>query len=251
MDEDKLLKARIKELAEASFSQNRYIFSHFLGAAELTVFYDMAASLSFVDYDTFGGNPCCERQMVRFGSESMFGYEEPFPISVLCIEPLMPKFAEGLGHRDYLGAIMNLGLERDVIGDILIRDKRAYVFCMDNIAGYIQETLKKVRHTNVKVSLTEGEIEALRPQFKETEVLVSSLSFDAVVAAVCRLSRSGAQELFRDKKVILNGRICENNSMVLKEEDVFSIRGYGKFIYKGCGKQTRKGKIYARLDMYQ
>ncbi len=71
------------------------------------------------------------------------------------------------------------------------------------------------------------------------------------MAAVCRLSRSGAQELFRDKKVILNGRICENNSMVLKEEDVFSIRGYGKFIYKGCGKQTRKGKIYARLDMYQ
>ena len=66
--------------------------------------------------------------MVRFGSERMFGYEEPFPISVLRIEPLINKFAEELGHRDYLGAVMNLGMERDVIGDILIRDKSAYMF---------------------------------------------------------------------------------------------------------------------------
>lgn len=251
MDEDKLFKARIKELAETSYRQNRYTFSHFLKAAELTMFYDMASSLSFVDHDTFGGNPCCERQMIRFGSKRALGYEEPFPISVLCIEPLMFKFAEELGHRDYLGAIMNLGIERDVLGDILIRDKRAYVFCMDNIAGYIQENLEKIRHTNVKIFLAEGEIEALKPKLKEAEVLVASLRFDAVVAALCRLSRSGAQELFRDKKVILQGRICENNSTVLKEEDVFSIRGYGKFIYKGCGKQTRKGKIYACLEMYQ
>lgn len=251
MDGDKLFKARIKELAEASYRQNRYTFSHFLGAAELTMFYDMAPSLSFVDHDTFGGNPCCERQMVRFGSERTLGYEEPFPISVLCIEPLMAKFAEELGHRDYLGAIMNLGIERDVLGDILIRDKRAYVFCMDSIAGYIRENLEKIRHTNVKVFMTEGRIEALEPKLEETEVLVASLRFDAVVAAVCRLSRSGAQELFRDKKVILQGRICENNSTVLKEEDVFSVRGYGKFIYKGCGKQTRKGKIYAKLEMYR
>lgn len=251
MDEDKLFRARIKELAQASFRQNRYTFSHFLSVAELTELYDMAPLLEYVDYDTFGGNPCCERQMVRFGSERMFGYKEPFPISVLCIEPLMSKFAEELGHRDYLGAVMNLGIERDVVGDILIRDKSAYVFCMDNIAAYIRENLEKIRHTNVKVSLAEGEIEALSPQLAEMEVLVSSPRFDAIVSAVCKLSRSGAQQLFRDKKVILQGRICENNSMVLKEGDVFSIRGYGKLVYKGCGNQTKKGRIYVLLEKYQ
>lgn len=250
MDEDKLFRARMKELAQASFRQNRYTFSHFLSVAELTKLHDMASVLEFVDYDTFGGNSCCERQMVRFGSERMFGYEEPFPISVLCIKPLMSKFAEKLGHRDYLGAVMNLGIERDVIGDILIRDKSAYMFCMDNIAAYIQENLEKIRHTNVKVSLAEGEIEALSPRLEEVEILVSSPRFDAVVSAVCKLSRSAALQLFRDKKVILQGRICENNSMVLKEETTFSIRGYGKFIYKGCKNQTRKGRIYVRLEQY-
>lgn len=251
MDEDKLFRARMKELAQASFSQNRYTFSHFLSVAELTELYDMAPLLEYVDYDTFGGNPCCERQMVRFGSERMFGYEEPFPIAVLRIEPLMSKFAEELGHRDYLGALMNLGIERDVMGDILIRDKSAYVFCMDNIAGYIQENLERIRHTNVKVSLAEGEIDALSPRLKEMEILVSSPRFDAVIAAACKLSRSAALQLFRDKKVVLQGRICENNSMILKEEDIFSVRGYGKFVYKGCGNQTRKGRIYVRLEQYQ
>ena len=251
MDEDKLFRARMKELAQASFRQNRYTFSHFLSVAELTELYSMASLLEYVDYDTFGGNPGCERQMVRFGSERMFGYEEPFPISVLRIEPLMNKFAEELGHRDYLGAVMNLGMERDVIGDILIRDKSAYMFCMDNIAGYIQANLEKIRHTSVKVFPEKGEIDALSPRLEEMEILVSSPRFDAVIAAACKLSRNAALQLFRDKKVVLQGRICENNSMILKEEDVFSVRGYGKFVYKGCGNQTRKGRLYVRLEQYR
>ena len=80
------------------------------------------------------------------------------------LRDMINKFAEELGHRDYLGAVMNLGMERDVIGDILIRDKSAYMFCMDNIAGYIQANLEKIRHTSVKVFPEKGEIDALSPR---------------------------------------------------------------------------------------
>ena len=65
-----------------------------------------------------------------------------------------------------------------------------------------------------------------------------------------KISRKEALALFTEKKVLLNGRVCENNSMQLKEDSVFSIRGYGKYIYAGCGNLTRKGKIYARLKKY-
>lgn len=251
MDENKLIKARLKELAETSYRQNRYMFSHFLTPMELTVLDEMAEELSFADYDTYGGNENCERQMVRFGSERMFGYVEEYPISVLLIEPLSAKFAETLEHRDYLGAIMNLGIERDVLGDILIKDKKAYLFCMESIAEYLISTLDKIRHTNVKVTQVSGKIEALAKTLKDTEVLVQSPRFDAIVAAIGKLSRSEAQQMFRDKKVLLNGRVCENNSMILKEDSTFSIRGYGKFIYTGCGNQTRKGKTYVHLKQYQ
>ncbi|MBP3460766.1 MAG: hypothetical protein J6K58_16355 [Lachnospiraceae bacterium] len=251
VDENKLIKARLEELAHAAYRQNRYMFSHFLTPGELTALFEMAGELKFVDYDTYGGNESCERQMVRFGSERMFGYEEDYPISVLLIEPLAVKFAELLGHRDYLGAVMNLGIERDVLGDILIKDKAAYLFCMDSIADYVAANLDKIKHTNVKVSKVNGEIQALARTLKDMEVLVQSPRFDAVAAAVSRLSRSEAQQLFRDKKVLLDGRVCENNSMTLKEGSVFSIRGYGKYIYQGCGKETRKGRVYVQLKKYE
>lgn len=251
MKEDKLLIARMMELAQTAYRQNRYTFSHFLTPAELTLLDEMSSELHFVDFDTYGGNENCERQMVRFGSERMFGYEEEYPIAVLLIEPLSAKFAETLEHRDYLGAVMNLGLERDVLGDILIREKTAYLFCMENIADYLVASLDKIKHTNVKTGRIEGEIEGLQKTLKDMEVMVQSPRFDAVIAAVGRLSRSEAQQLFRDKKVLLNGRVCENNSMILKEGSVFSARGHGKYIYEGCGNTTRKGRVYVQLKKYE
>ena len=80
------------------------------------------------------GTEGCERQMLRFGSEETLGYEEAFPISCVVIRPSAPKFAEELTHRDFLGALMNLGIERDVLGDIIVRDAVGYVFCEDAMA---------------------------------------------------------------------------------------------------------------------
>lgn len=251
MNEDRLFVSRMKELAQTAYRQNRYMFSHFLTPAELTALLDMEEELRFVDFDTYGGNECCERQIVRFGSDRMFGYEEPYPIAALFIEPLSVKFAETLEHRDYLGAIMNLGVERDVLGDIFIKEKSAYLFCEDSIADYIGANLDKIRHTNVKVSRASDTAAAFPKILKDMEVLVQSPRFDAVVAAIGKLSRSESQQLFRNKKVLLNGRICENNSMILKEGAVFSVRGYGKYIYEGCGKENRKGKVYVRLKKYE
>lgn len=251
MDEEKLQKGRLKELAQTAYHQNRYTFSRFLTPAELTVLSDMRQELQYMDFDTFGGNEFCERQIVRFGSERLFGYEEPFPIKALSVEPISSRFAEQLGHRDYLGALMNLGMTRDVIGDIFIRDQKAYIFCMDHIADYIVANLDKIKHTSVKVKLAEGGGEALLPRLRPVEVLVQTPRFDAVVAAVCKLSRSGAQQLFREKKVLLQGRVCENHSLILKENDVFSVRGFGKFLYEGCGNQTRKGKFYVHIKQYE
>ena len=137
MDEETLLRRKILDTANKSYNQNIYTYTGFLGLSELAIYNSMKKELQFAYPSTFGGSESSERQIIRFGSPEIFGYDDSFPISVLKISPLTPKFAQELEHRDYLGAIMNLGIERSLIGDILIKEKRYFyvLFLLLNILG--------------------------------------------------------------------------------------------------------------------
>lgn len=249
-EEDKVFLNRIKDLANISYTQNRYSFSNFLSVDEQALIDTIRSEIKHVDYEFFGGNECVERQVLRFGSVESLGYEEEYPITILCIEPLIEKFSDDLSHRDYLGSIMNLGIKRNVIGDIVIKGKKAYVFCLDEIADYIISEITRIKHTSVKITKVFSDIPDLKKELEDFDILVSSPRFDAIVAAICKLSRGKTIELFREKKVLHNNRICENNSMLLKPDSTFSIRGYGKFVYIGEGGKTRKDRVYVHLKRY-
>ena len=146
MREEDEIKRRILDLANRCYQQNIYTFSGFLNAAEVSDVYTMERELDFVPWKLFGGTEGCERQMLRFGSEET--------ISCVVIRPSAPKFAEDLSHRDFLGALMNLGIERDVLGDIIVRDAAGYVFCEDTMAAYLAEHITQVRHTSMTTEIT-------------------------------------------------------------------------------------------------
>lgn len=244
------LKKRLKELAEKSYMQNIYCFTGFLGMAELDTFYRAQVEFSHVPYTVFGGNAGSERQMVRFGSQELLGYEEAFPIVCLHIRPLLAKFADELTHRDVLGACMNLGIERSTLGDIMLRDNSAYLYCTETIAPYIIENLVRIRHTSVTCARFEGEMGALAPRLKAQELQVASERLDAVLAKAYGISREKSQLLFREKKIFVNGRQQENNSAVPKVGDIVSVRGYGRLVYEGMSHTTRKGKCNIRVAFY-
>lgn len=250
MQEDEILKRRILDLANRCYQTNVYTFTGFLSPADQALVFEMEQELSFVDWTLYGGGEECERRMLRFGSEEMLGYEEPFPISCLTVKPLAKKFADELTHRDFLGAFMHLGIERDVLGDIIVRDNTGYVFCEDAMAGYLSQHLDRVKHTGVSCEITKQCPEAARPQFSEEELVVSSSRCDAVVAKVFQLSRSQSIELFRAKRIFVGGRQYENNSGVLKAGDVVSVRGFGKFIFSGFLNETKKGRIRVGIRRY-
>lgn len=245
------LQKRLQELAEKSSRQNVYTFTGFLGMAEQDVFHRMEQELSYAHPMLFGGSEQSERLIVRFGSPEEMGYEEEFPIALLKIEPLMQKYADVLGHRDFLGALMNLGIERSTLGDIFMRDNCGYLFCLDSIADFIIEELRKVKHMDVKCCKTEVS-EALKKQEKIRQNLtVSSERADAVIAGLYHLSRTRSMELFRTQKVFVNGRMCENNSYFLKKGDAVSVRGKGKFFYDGMDRETKKGKLSVGILLYE
>lgn len=243
-------KKRFRELADKCYRQNVYCFTGFLGMAELNAFYEVSREISHVPCMVFGGNTGCERQMVRFGSEEMLGYEAPFPIVCLEICPRSEKFADRLTHRDVLGACMNLGIERSTLGDIMVKDFHAYLYCTEGIGPYIVENLSRIRHTSVICRQYTGQEERLPPVLEERIYQVSSERLDAVVARALGLSREKSAVLFREKKVFVNGRQQESVSYVPGKGDVVTVRGYGKFVYHGLSHMTRKGKCSIVVAFY-
>lgn len=250
MNETQILKGRITDLAKRAYNQNIYTYTNFLTMEEQSNLDEFREDFSYIKTSLYGGHELAERQMVQFGSEEDFGYAGTFPITVIKVTPLIEKFSDTLNHRDYLGSLMNLGIERDTLGDILIKDKTAYIFCLDSISNYIMDGLTKIKHTNVKCEIVDQDIPALKPTLKDEEFPVASLRLDGIIANLIKCSRKEALELFVDKKVTLNGRITSRNSINLKDGDIFSVRGYGKFIFSGTGGNTKKGKIYVHIKRY-
>lgn len=270
MDEKELRmqKKRLLELAETAYSQNRYTYTPFLGLAEQQVFYALQRELSYAGCALEGGAPLCERKIIRFGDP---GYEEAFPIARLLICPRTPKFAESLSHRDFLGALMNLGIERDVLGDIFLTQQpkdankerpsdrgqeavfpvgSAVLFCRENMADYIIEHLNQVRRTAVFCERAEKEFVLSGAEPVRVSLTASSPRADGVIAKVYHLSRQDSQELFRMGRVFINGIATENVSCQLKEGDAVTVRGFGKFVFYGQSGTSRKGKERIEVGVY-
>ncbi len=250
MEAEELLKKRFAELARKCYQNNQYTFTDFLSLADMACFYEVERELSYVPYTIWGGSELCERVMVRFGSEEFLGYEEDFPIVCMEVKPLMQKFADRLSHRDFLGALMNLGIERSTLGDIFIVENAGYVFCMDNMALYIAENLTRIKHTTVMCTQVENPPELSESDRQEVIIQIASRRVDGVVSKVFKLSRNESLELFRQKKIFVNGRLCESNSQLLKEEDKVSVRGFGKFEFAQEINVSKKGKLNIKVLCY-
>lgn len=251
MREEEFLIKRLKDLADTAYKKNIYTTTDFLNMAELSVFYTQARSVCVDErfYKVFGGRDFCERAIIMFGNEQEFGYDMPFPIAAIHIKPVLKKFSDKLSHRDFLGALLNLGIRREVLGDILVMENEAYVFCLEDMAEYIVNNLERVKHTCVKCEITK-DVPDISANMKETNINVASQRLDAVIAEVFRMSRSASLELIRMKKVYVNGRLCENNSRMLKDDEVVSVRGYGRFVYKGLNYVSKKGRSNVKILIY-
>lgn len=245
------LKNRFRDLADKSFQQSMFTFTGFLGLNEQDVFWHMERELQYAGYTFCGGVENTDRKVIRFGQVKELGYEVPFPIVCVHIRPLIPKFADELGHRDFLGALMNLGIDRSTLGDIKVGEKEAYLFCLDTIAEFICQNLEQIRHTHVKCTIAESYEEIPQEEPIPQTIQVQSLRIDALIAKVYNKSRSECLELFRTGKVFVDGRLCENNSRMVKSGETINARGYGKFTMEGEPRETRKGKLGVEVAVYR
>lgn len=245
------MKNRFLELAKRSYEQNTYTFTGFLGLTEQSLFWEIEKEVAFAGYTLEGGNSICDRKVVRFGKQEELGYEEEFPIVCIKMTPLIKKFSDEFSHRDFLGAIMNLGIDRSTIGDIFIQENEGYVFCLSSISDYILESLDKVKHTNIKCEKIKDSLRFIKDKGKTLEITVTSDRIDVVVSGVYHISRSESLSYFVKGIVCVNGRLCTSNAKVLKEGDVVNVRGMGKFLYQGINHITKKDKCRISVQLYK
>lgn len=155
-----------------------------------------------------------------------------------------------LTHRDYLGAVLGLGIERDAIGDVAVQDEhRAILFCSRTLADFFVGELTKVGSDTVRCAeciidetFTDGK------KYRPISDTVASARLDCVVAALCNLSREAAQSAVRSGLVEVDFEPEERVDTVLEPPITVSVRGHGRFILRSFDGETKKGRLRLRAD---
>ena len=247
MEDDKTLRY-LEDLAARAERSDIYTYSGFLSPEEQDAFRRVHP---FGPFRFEGGTDAADRCLLICGNEEELGYPPEPPIALLTIRPASEKFGEELSHRDVLGAVLHLGIERSLIGDILIRDKTVWLFCLESIADFLLGNVGQIRHTHVKLSRAESLQDVPAPVLVPLKLNVASERLDGILSAFCRLSRGKAVELIRSERVRIGARLATSPDTRLKEGDVLRVRGFGKAIYDGIEKETKKGRLYVALRQYQ
>ncbi len=238
--DDILLVRRFEELSERAYARGRPFATDFLNLYEQSL---LQRAKLVCDYVLDGGYDLAERKSAVFGGDHA-------PVTSVFIEPVMQKFADDLSHRDFLGSLMGLGIKREVLGDIIVRDNCAWLFCMESVSDYVTEQLVKVRRTDVKCR-KERAHDLSTASLETRQYIAASNRADALVSSVFNLSRNRGQELIRQQKVFINGRLLDSDSDKVEDGAVVSVRGMGRFIFDGFVSETRKGRMRFEARLFR
>ncbi|HSL86949.1 MAG TPA: YlmH/Sll1252 family protein, partial [Bacteroidales bacterium] len=165
------------------------------------------------------------------------------PLSILEIENLDPRIM--LTHRDYLGAIMSLGILREKFGDIYIKGNKAYLVVLDSMADFISSSLNQIGRASVEITRYDyaDRILFLQPNLVKREAVIASLRLDVVVAELAKTSRTKALEMIQRGLVLLNYHETRDKAKEIKDGDTITIRKKGKYKIGQIVGTTQKGNL--------
>lgn len=156
-----------------------------------------------------------------------------------------------LRHQDILGTIFSLGLKEDTFGDIIKYQDSFYILLLPHLVEYFKYNLTSIK--NNKIELMEENISLcnfFKQEYITKEYIVTSLRIDNIVSTITNNSRSQVLEKFTNKEILLNYEENIKPTRILKENDIFSIRKYGKYKFSKVVKTTKKGGFIIEILQY-
>jgi RNA-binding protein YlmH len=203
---------------------------------------------SGVRIDLDGGHETAERIRIIFVNADWGEYDRADLFTVLRISW---RKQDELGHRDILGTIMSLGIERKVIGDIIVADSEAFVICLPEMADYIKDNVTKIRRVGVAVErVSLDDIAAKTEDLTVKSTTVASKRLDVVVGAGFNMSRTRVAELIAAGLVSLNHVACLQPEKQVESGAIISVKGFGRVKVVAFGNTTRKGRIVVEFGIY-
>lgn len=247
MKEDDLLLAGIEDKIRQSIDNYIVTNTTFLDMRQRTLAEAKCRQHKGLRYCFYGGYDDAERTVAMFLPD----YAELEEYNPLALLRIAQNGHRPLSHRDYLGSLMGLGIKREIIGDILVRDNGADIVIIKEMGDFLLYNYEKAGRTSLKAEIVPiGELILPEILFEEKRDTVASLRLDNVVASAFSMSRGRAAEAIESGLVFVNGLQSEKSDRQIKEGDKLVLRGKGKILLKAVGGVTKKDRISIVIQKY-
>ncbi len=243
-DEDAILLRCIEDKIDISERQFITKCTFFLNERECELVEAVMKKSQFEDYTLYGGYDNSKRKI--FAVFPPYSYVNFSDLPVRCIT-FEYRREDKLTHRDFLGKFMSLNVERKTIGDILVSEGKTCAFVYETVYDQILYNCSKIGRTGVKVSEGFDSSLAVEQRFSEINGTVASLRADCIISLATGLSREKSVSLIRKNGFIVNFKEIFSPSVKLDANDVFSVKGYGKFIFRSVNGLSKKDRIHITI----
>lgn len=255
--EDKLIISKFLDKIELSDKTSKIETTDFLNELEQSVLEKVIKLARISNCKFYGGIGNADRKLAIIYPEQMrdifeqdkFRYDTLFSVFRIIISE---KDAMNFNHSVFLGGILKLGVKREKIGDIIVFDNGADIIVKKEIEKFLYSNLQTLtRFRNAKIlDIKLEEVQNKEKKFEEIKVITSSLRLDNIVSELARTSRNKANEILEQERVFINYEVETKSTKQIKEMDIITIRGKGKFIIDEVAGNTKKGNIIIIVKKY-
>ena len=253
-NEEELIISKVQDKIQFAKSKNKVTYTDFLNIVEKSKIEKFLKIQPYKNYFFFGGNDNSERGVFIFYPEKITEEIAKKNLDdIFSIIKIESSKEENYEHRIYLSALMKLGIKREKIGDIVVRDSGADIVIFKENSVYIENGLKQLtRFRNSEIDVFElDKLENKPVEFEEFTIIVSALRLDCLVSELAKCSRNNAEEYIELGKVFINGIQEMKTSKKMNFGDIITIRGKGKFIFDEQVKETSKNRLVLKIRKYK
>lgn len=252
-EEDRILISKVMEKVERVKTRNVVEVTDFLDLRQKELVKELLKKLQWENAIFYGGIEEAERvalfiipDKLKEMGESITKKEGLLGIRIDLPKELMGEY----GHKNYLGAIMKLGVKREKVGDILVREEGADVILKEEIAEYLLTSLQELtrfRKAEIR-QISVAEIKKVEIEKEEIEIIIPSLRLDCVVTELLHLSRSAAKKILEEERVFVNFKLETKSAKEIKIGDKITIRGKGRFELKSLERKTKGDNLVVKVE---
>ena len=245
-DEDKILIAKVLDKLKFAENRNKIESTDFLDLRQQSVTKELLEVRKSINYKFFGGYDNAERNIVIFSNSIEFIKQDEINSLLSIIRITLPNNLKGeYEHRIYLGGLMKLGIKREKIGDIIVRDDGADIIVKKELAEYIKTNLKgltRFQKSKIEIENIEDLI-YIEPEKQVIKINIPSMRLDCIVGELAKCSRNEANKILEAERVFVNFKEEIRPSKNVEEGDYITIRGKGRFRISKILGTTKKGRI--------